>query len=229
MWQKREERTFCHWINLQPIQILWWRSSRETSSIPAYLRTGTDSCDWIQGYVPPVLSSSSGRIFLTCETHCHRRYQRARNNPRSNNRYRSRRGDAGSSCGDPKGPIWESVRRMGFRSTGWRFVRECRLCPLCWFWAVIWCPLVYCKNKEKPFKKHRKLVCNLIFFYAKSHPLVLETKSLKLQLKKKVCALQGYLIHGFHNSTVRLKTRDYSKFFTWFYSLDNNFTVLITT
>ena len=32
-----------------------------------------------------------------------------------------------------------------------------------------------------------------------------------------------------HNSTVRLKTRDHSKFFTCFYSLDNNFIVLITT
>ena len=34
---------------------------------------------------------------------------------------------------------------------------------------------------------------------------------------------------GFHNSTAKLKTRDYSKFFTWFYSLDNNFIALITT
>ena len=39
----------------------------------------------------------------------------------------------------------------------------------------------------------------------------------------------GPAIHGFHNSIVRLKTRDYSKFFTWFYSLDNYFIALITT
>ena len=37
---------------------------------------------------------------------------------------------------------------------------------------------------------------------------------------------ENFIIHGFHNSTVRFKTRDYSKFFTWFYALDNSFIAL---
>ena len=94
------------------------------------------------------------------------------------------------------------------------------------FWRWIWTTLTWCLSTNDRQKYNQNKV--RIFIYLKYVCLAvdLETQQYNGKLFASLCRASWIRIlfpkHSFHNSIVTDKTRFYSKFFTWFNSLDIN-------